>query len=435
MGMGKNRIRIPRQILSVMLVVAAVLLGGWLSACGVSGEPAWIGSAAPYGTEESNAVETTLSLQELEEQTRESMLSEKVYCYAYSGLSAAEQIWYRDIAETLGIMASEAKLSEEGFDQGLDETVVDKIFQAVLVDHPELFYVEGYSYTKYTVADKLVSIDFTGTYSMTWEEAQERAQEITQKAEEILQAVPDSDEDYERIKFVYDTLILNTDYDRNAMDNQNIYSVFVGKASVCQGYAKAFQYLLNRMEIDCTLVQGTVTESGEGHAWNLVNADGNFYYMDVTWGDISFRSAEEDSEEEQNLEQQMHEWIGYDYFCITTDQLLRTHLPSDLIELPECSAVADNYYVREGAFFTEYDKEQLQGLILKKIQTARQSGEGEAVISLCCADEACYDEFCTRLLDTQELFRYLEGTGIKSFIYSIDDKQYTLTFFMVTTTG
>ncbi|MBR1855144.1 MAG: hypothetical protein IJ794_18735 [Lachnospiraceae bacterium] len=378
------------------------------------------------------ATETTLSLEKVEEQTRESLLWEDCYAYAFSTLSEAEQIWYRDMAAALGIMSTDAKLSEEGLEQGLDETCVDKVFQCVLIDHPELFYVEGYSYTKYTVGEKIVSIEFTGTYSIDWDEACDRAHEIAKEAERIHAAAPQSDDDYERIKYIYDTLVLETDYDRNASDNQNVYSVFVGHASVCQGYAKAFQYLLERMDMDCTLVQGDVWETGEGHAWNLVRADGEFYYVDVTWGDISYRNLEETEEEAQVPE--LPEWISYDYLCITTEQLLRTHLPDDSMELPLCTAVDDNYYVREKAFFTQYDKAQMEDLVNRRIEEGRQTEEGDVVLALCCADETCYEEVCTKLLDTQELFRYLEGTGINTFIYSTDDKQYTLTFFMVTTT-
>mgnify|MGYP006989004401 FL=1 len=96
--------------------------------------------------------------------------------------------------------------------------------------------------------------------------------------------------------------------------------------------------------------------------------------------------------------------------------------------------MADNYYVRENAYFTGYDREQIKELVERRVAEGQQSETGDIIIALCCANESCFQEFCGKLLDTQELFRYLEGTGIKTFIYSCDDKQYTLTFFMVTST-
>lgn len=341
--------------------------------------------------------------------------------YAYSTLNGEERLWYRDMAVAMGTMTDRVKLSEQGITAGLDEGDVDRIFQSVLCDHPELFYVEGYSYTKYTRGTDTVAIEFTGTYSMDWDTAKERWEEIDREVNLLIQAAPKTDDDYEKIKYVYETLILQTDYDPQAEDNQNIYSVFVGHASVCQGYAKAFQYLMNRMGAECALVQGRVRDTGEGHAWNLVRSNGDYYYVDTTWGDISYRSADR-QETEEGLPQ-----ISYDYLCITTDQLLRTHIPD--AAMPECIADADNYYVRENALFTDYDRELLARLVERRL------AEGNTAISFRCADGECFRSMSEALVDRQEIFDYLGGTGINSFVYTSNDRQYTLTFFMVTSTG
>jgi hypothetical protein len=353
-----------------------------------------------------------------------SFLSEDAGSYAYDQLSDSEKIWYRDMEQAVGTMAEGVKLSDEGIRAGLDESVVDKIFQSVLNDHPELFYVEGYSYTRYTRGDKTVAVEFTGTYSSDAETVLARRQEIERAVEELLRAAPDSEDDYEKIKYAYETLILSTDYDMKAEDNQNIYSVFVRHKSVCQGYAKAFQYLASRLGVECALVQGKVLDTGEGHAWNLVKSNGSYYYVDTTWGDISYQSAELQTEESEGELPQ----ISYDYLCITTEQLLRTHVPDETLLLPECTAEQDNYYVREGALFTEYDEEQLAELVDGRLEQGRYD------ISLRCADEACYQTMCERLLEQQEIFDYLAGSGVNSFAYTSNDRQLTLTFFMMTNT-
>ncbi|MCM1113206.1 MAG: hypothetical protein NC399_08145 [Muribaculum sp.] len=352
-----------------------------------------------------------------------SFLEEDGSAYAYAALSESEQIWYRDMAQAMGTMTDRVKLSAEGFQAGLNESVVDHIFQCVLSDHPELFYVEGYSYTKYTRGDKTVAIEFTGTYGHDWDTVLARRREIEKAVCALLAEAPKTQDDYEKIKYVYEALVLNTEYDLNADENQNIYSVFVGHASVCQGYAKAFQYLMNRMGVECALVQGKVRDTGEGHAWNLVRSNGEFYYVDATWGDISYQNTESSAGEE-NLPR-----ISYDYLCITTELLERTHLLAENDGMPECTAVSDNYFVREDALFERYDKEQLAALLERRL------AEGGVDISLRCADRICYRTMCEALLDRQEIFDYLEGTGINSFVYTDNDRQLTLTFFMVTSKG
>jgi transglutaminase-like putative cysteine protease len=419
--MGIKRVKWVREACCVFLLYF------FLCGCGVVLPEEAVSEEAV--SEESGIVvesreETVPSSEEEEEEESEeepestySFLWQDADSYAFNSLSEAEQIWYADIAEILGCFEREVPLSEEGLAQGLDETAVDGIFQCVLNDHPELFYVEGYSYTKYTRGDEITAIDFSGTYNVDYETALSREQEITEAAEQILAGAPEGADDYDKVKYVYETIILGTDYLLTAPDNQNIYSVFVGHASVCQGYAKATQYLLNRLGVECTLVLGTV-ESGEGHAWNLVKENGSYYYVDTTWGDASYQLAEE--EEARNLTMPD---INYDYLNVTTAELLKTHTIGSEVPMPACISMENNYYVVEGAYFTTYDRDQMSGLF------ERARTEGREDVTVKCADEYCYTQVISALIEQQEIFNYLTNSG-SSIAYAQNDAQLSLTFWV-----
>ena len=360
--------------------------------------------------------------QEAEETTAESdntescsLLDEGGSRFAYESLDAQEQIWYGEIEQALGEMTDTVKLSTEPIGQGLDEQDIDRIFQCVLIDHPEIFYTTGYTYTKYSRGDRTVGIDFAGTYSLPREEAVNKAEEIRGRALEWLSDIPSDASEYDKVKAVYEKIIFSTDYDLNASDNQNIASVFLGNSSVCQGYAKATQYLLNHLGVMCTLVQGTV-DTGEAHAWNLVRVDGDYYYVDTTWGDASYRM--EDGSGQEELPE-----INYDYLCVTTQELLRTHCIESVVAMPECTATQANYYVREGVYFTSYDAEQMQSIF----DRAWESGRTE--ITLKCADEECYREICRVLIDEQEIFSYMPENS-STIAYAQNGKQLSLTFWV-----
>lgn len=359
-------------------------------------------------------------------ETQDSFLYEGAFEYAAQSLSEEELTWYEDMKQAMGSFGGNVRLDSAALEAGCDEEDIDRIFQCVLNDHPELFYVEGYSYTRYTRGDKITSVVFSGTYSIDRETAESRRREIEAAAAEILAGAEEGADQYTKVKYVYDTIIRETDYDPSAPDNQNIYSVFVGNRSVCQGYAKATQYLLNRLGVECTLVLGTV-ETGEGqgpgaqqegHAWNLVRVDGEYYYVDTTWGDASY--SRQDGEDTENIN--MPE-INYDYLNVTTEELLKTHTLGDNIPMPRCVARDANYYFREGALFTSYDKEQMQILF------DRARAEDRDDITVKCADMECYNEVLTELVENHEIFRYLEATDA-SVAYARNDNQMSLTFWV-----
>ncbi len=348
---------------------------------------------------------------EFTEDVKKELMHRQQDLFYFSNLDIVSQNVYVEILYALEHYVEEMELST------LDTTLVDKVFQYVLMDHPEIFYADGYSFVKYTLGDEVKKITFKGTYLYEGEEKERREALIKERADFWLEGIEEETSDYEKIKYVYETIIKNTEYDINAQDNQNICSVFLNGVSVCQGYAKAVQYLLNRLEIPTTLVIGTV-ENGEGHAWNLVRADNEYYYLDATWGDASYllRTGEEMGEYRTSS-------INYDYLCVTTEEIERTHSMAEIVNLPLCDSLESNYYVREGAYFTRYDEEQLQRLIRNYREQGRES------VTLRCADEAVYNRMIGELIEEQKIFQYINGEN-DSILYTDLPKQLSITFWL-----
>ena len=95
---------------------------------------------------------------------------------------------------------------------------------------------------------------------------------------------------YQKIQYVHNYLIDNLNYDSTyiAEHNRNIYGALTYKSVVCEGYAKTFKYILDKLEIPCIIVGGEAINSNgqeEKHMWNYVKINDMWYGVDVTWDD------------------------------------------------------------------------------------------------------------------------------------------------------
>ena len=127
---------------------------------------------------------------------------------------------------------------------------------------------------------------------------------------------------YNDIKLVHDYLVDNVEYD-SSISKPNIYDIYgalVRKESVCEGYARSFKYLMDELNIPCTLVIGTATNSQgqtENHAWNYVQINNNWYAVDTTWDDPIIIGNGTVSES-----------IKYRYFLKGSSEINADHFPS-----------------------------------------------------------------------------------------------------------
>ena len=413
-------------ILLCAVFLCGCILPGKIDKDTVLGETSLVTeSALPFETGEENSSESEGELEREEsietkgknaedftDEEKADLMRKQQDLYYFSTLEITQQNLYVEILYALENYIDEMPVST------MDTTQIDKVFQCVLMDHPEIFYTDGYSFVKYTLGDEVKKITFKGTYIYNQEERMEREARIEEAAFKLLTGIRADDTDYEKVKYVYETIINHTEYDMEAEDNQNICSVFLNQASVCQGYAKAVQYLLNKLNVPSTLVIGTV-ENGEGHAWNLVQIYNQYYYLDATWGDASYLFHL--NEEEQEI--QNTPGINYDYLCVTTEEILRTHSLGNLVPLPVCDSLEANYYVREGAYFTEVNFTQLEQLI------ERYKEENRENVTLRCADDSVYQQMTDELLNQQKIFNYLKGEN-NSIMYTDSPKQRSITFWL-----
>lgn len=286
----------------------------------------------------------------------------------------------------------------------IDDAKIDNVFSCVLFDHPEIFYTSGYVLTKYTIKDEVVRYAMSPMYTMEKAEAEECRGYVDEYTKFFLDGINIYSSDYEKIKYTYEFVIINTEYDLNSKENQNILSVMMYGKSVCQGYARTIQYLLSQLGVTSTIVSGYV-ESGEGHAWNLVKCNNAWYYLDSTWGDSSYLSSAEPTS---------MDGISYDYMNITTAELEKNHIIDNIAEVPLCVFTQDNYYVREGLYFNSVDANQLE----KAFSNAYLQGKG--TISIKCANSIIYNDMLKYLIEDNHVFDYLKGKD-KITYYSNDE--------------
>lgn len=95
---------------------------------------------------------------------------------------------------------------------------------------------------------------------------------------------------YEQLKIVHDWIVDNISYDETTEreNTHNIYGALIETTCVCEGYAKAFKYIIDDLELNNIMVSGSATNSEgttELHAWNYVCINDNWYGIDVTWDD------------------------------------------------------------------------------------------------------------------------------------------------------
>lgn len=159
----------------------------------------------------------------------------------------------------------------------LDDLFTEIIEEIFAEDHYIHHNCEGY-YGYY-------SYNYNGeanlSLTLSYRTSKEDEAFVTKEVNRILsQIITPRMSDREKVKAVHDYIVLNVEYDLSLMRYTAYHALYDG-TTVCQGYALLGHKMLNQLGIKTRIF----ASYGMNHAWNLVNLDGKWYHMDMTWND------------------------------------------------------------------------------------------------------------------------------------------------------
>lgn len=257
------------------------------------------------------------------------MLNERYY---YSIMTREQRRVYKKIYE--GLKQREYTIDISAY---FSTEEIQELYLRVLFDNPLFYYVNQ---TVIRLAGSL------GCYVLLPEYlySQKEIMAINNDIRTVIKKIDEKanvfiNNQFRLEKFLHDSVVKSVAYDYDSLmknDCFNAHSIvgaFLENKAVCEGIAKAFKVLCNEYQIKCIVVLGKadpmgVFDGNSYHAWNLVKIQDNSYHVDPTWDNMFHDGLRH---------------ISYDYFNVTTEEILLDHQP--IGELPLCTANSLNYFV------------------------------------------------------------------------------------------
>lgn len=235
-------------------------------------------------------------------------------------------------------------------------------------DHPEIWYVKYFYPVSIETEGKQLStiVELDPRYlgnRLDLEESMEIYHEqldtLNLFVNSVIEGIPSGDE-YTKAKYVYEFLCEKYNY--NEEGARKLFDLTNANETMCEGYATMFYYILKQAGFDVARISAGPEDVEQGHEWNLIKLDDEYYYVDVTWGDLAL------------------DWVDYIYYYFgMTDAMLNqdAHAQNtyarvftfggslkivplqDLFTFPACVAKENSFVYKEGYVVDHYSDEIL----------------------------------------------------------------------------
>lgn len=296
--------------------------------------------------------------------------------------------------------------------------IAEYVIRDVLNEDPDYYYVDIRNTTiRHSNDDSQYHVSVAYFDELLEENA---ARQIDSAANRILEQVPAGASDWETARIIHDALIRHITYEENMYD-QTIYGALVKGRAVCNGYAMAYEYLLEKAGIPCETVVGFTNEidaltstfsiwlgDSAAHAWNVVTLTDEKgvetnCYVDVTWDDHDTRDI-------YGSEYIVYDWFGVTHEAITKEG--RCDL-SPVFDPYDWGLSKDNmnYHTYTGAVLYAYNLDTLTDMM------RTQMYRGMNVLTVRIANMDVYFDTMFSLTEGGDLSILMTNLGLEGAAY------------------
>lgn len=268
-------------------------------------------------------------------------------------LTNEERKCYDKLKKSLSCLKPEVR-----FDREISFDELKKIVNALDCEHPEIFYVDYNSCKrKKNHNETWVQLKYYYPKSEILDMSKQ-LQEILENLAERCRKELVRMTDYNICKWIHNYFVSNVLYHHSIVQRKgfqiqdhNIVGVLTGNLSVCEGIAKAYKLLCEKLGVSAMVVPGGTTSLlDQNHEWNIVKIDGRCVHVDVTW--------------DLNLSQKSQSY-RYDYFCLSDIEMRKNHFYSNT---PPCGYYPElDFFQRNQCAFERI--EELEWYIEEKMKS------------------------------------------------------------------
>jgi hypothetical protein len=238
-----------------------------------------------------------------------------------------------------------------------------KVREAVEYDHPELFWYfaqDEYPFrlTSYIEPNSAGKYRVSMTLSKPSENYETIMTQFNEAADAFLAEIDRMETPAQIALSIHDKLIDMASYDYETAEKglrgyaHSAYGALVDNgrgtahSAVCDGYAKAYIYLLQQSGIiSCEIIGNAGSETLGLHAWTCVLLDGEWYEVDATWDDTEPEHDFADHPDDVAVILENTEFMDtcrHAYFLLTTDEMTNFTVADDRYTIAAGSMI---YYI------------------------------------------------------------------------------------------